>query len=95
MKEHPAIDSLLQADYVVLKVNFSKENRNPEAMQFLGFPQRFGFPVLVILDGNGNRIHTQNTAYLEQDQSYHPKEIISFLKAWNRNAIDPDSYPLK
>ncbi len=58
-KEDQKIDSLLNADYVLVKVNYSKENRNAEAMELLDFPQRFGFPVLVVLDQHGNRIHTQ------------------------------------
>jgi thioredoxin-related protein len=95
IRNHHEIDSLIQADFVVLKVNYNKENRNHAAMQFLGYPQRFGFPVLVVLDEKGNRIHTQNTAYLEKKQSYDPKEIISFLKAWNRKAVSPDTYPMK
>ncbi len=42
-----AVDSILKADYVLVRINYSKENRNPDIMAMLGFPQRFGFPVLV------------------------------------------------
>jgi hypothetical protein len=35
-------------------------------MAFLGNPQRFGFPVFVIIDGDGNVLHTQDSALLEQ-----------------------------
>jgi hypothetical protein len=73
-------------------VNYSKENKNPKAMQILDYPQRFGFPVLVILDGEGKRIHTQNTLYIEEGRSYNEKEILDFLRAWNREAIDPENY---
>lgn len=89
---HYKLDSLIQADYVFIRVNYSKENKNPEAMELLDFPQRFGFPVLVILDENGNRIHTQNTGYLEEDNSYSEKIFFSFLKAWNKEGIDPANY---
>ncbi len=92
IKEHYRLDSIIQANYVFIRVNYSNENKNPEAMELLDFPQRFGFPVLVILDENGNRIHTQNTAYLEEDNSYSEKIIFSFLKVWNKEAIDPTKY---
>lgn len=95
IQEDQKIDSLLKADYVLVKVNYSKENRNPEAMELLGFPQRFGFPVLVVLNEKGQRIHTQNTLYLEKDKSYDSKRIADFLKAWNRKAIEPGSYTEK
>ncbi len=90
--EHKAIDSLIQADFVFIHVNYSKENKNPEAMQLLNFPQRFGFPVLVVLDQSGKRIHTQNTACLEENDTYNEKEIFGFLTSWNKYAIDPERY---
>ncbi len=72
--DQPQVDSVMKADYVFLLVNYSKENKNLDILAELGYPQRFGFPVLVILDQNGNRLHTQNTAYLEKDKSYEQKK---------------------
>ena len=88
----PQLDSLVHADYVLIRVNYSRENKNPEMMEKLGFPQRFGFPVLVVLDQEGNRIHTQNTGILEKDDFYSEEKIADFLKGWNREAIDPETY---
>lgn len=90
--DHDELDSLIKADFVYILVNYSKENKNMEVMARLGNPQRFGFPVLVILDDNGNRIHTQNTAYLEEDTTYNEKKIREFLLNWNSKAIDPSNY---
>jgi hypothetical protein len=73
-------------------VNYSKENKNPDILADLGYPQRFGFPVLVILDGNGNRLHTQNSAYLEQEKAYSMETVIEFLKQWTPAALDPENY---
>ena len=90
--ENKTIDSLLAADYVVLHSNYSKENRNPELMKRLDFPQRFGFPVFVIVDGKGNRLHTQNTGYLEEGQGYSEKKVEEFLKQWNVEALKEEKY---
>ncbi|MBI9033433.1 MAG: thioredoxin family protein [Bacteroidales bacterium] len=92
MNDDPTIDSLLKADYIVQKVNYSKENYNQELIQNLGFPNRFGFPVIVILDQKGNRIHTQNTVYLEEGKGYNGKGITEFLQQWNRASVDPKTY---
>jgi len=92
LNEDHEIDSLIRADYVKILVNYSKENKNDEVLQELGFPQRFGFPVLVILNDKGQRLHTQNSWFLEQDKSYNRKKILAFLKGWDREAIDPSSY---
>ena len=92
IEENPEIDSIIKADYVLIRVNYSKENKNPEAMAMLDYPQRFGFPVLVILNGEGKRLHTQNTLYLEEDEFYNEKRLKDFLLDWNVAAIDPENY---
>lgn len=93
--ETPVIDSLFKADYVVIYVNYSKENKNEAVLKDLGFPQRFGFPVFLILDENGNRIHTQNTAYLEGGEGYSTEKVTEFLKHWNKNALSEENYRSK
>jgi len=88
----PSIDSLLKADFIVEQINYSKENKNTELLKQLDFPQRFGFPVFVILDANGKRIHTQNSVYLEEGEGYSEKKVIEFLKHWNRAALMEKNY---
>ncbi|MFH2096895.1 MAG: thioredoxin family protein [Bacteroidota bacterium] len=87
-----AIDSILKADYVVLKINYSRENKNKEVLTKLNFPQRFGFPVFVILDGSGNRIHTQDSGLLENNKSYDSRKVATFLKNWSPDALSPEQY---
>ena len=86
------IDSLIKSDYIVYHLNYSPENKNKTVFSKYGFPQRFGFPVFLVLDENGNRIHTQNSSYLEQGRSYNKKKVITFLQHWNRQAVDPSVY---
>ncbi|HEY4788355.1 MAG TPA: thioredoxin family protein, partial [Bacteroidales bacterium] len=64
------IDSTLKADYIFMMVNYSKENKNLPVLKELDFPQRFGFPVLVVLDKTGKKIHTQDTGLLEAGDGY-------------------------
>ena len=49
---------------------------------------RFGFPVFVILNEKGERVHTQNSAYLEKGEGYSEKEVVSFLNLWNKKAVE-------
>jgi len=86
------IDSILKSDYVFILLNYSKENKNEVVLAELGYPQRFGFPVLLILDQDGRRLHTQNTAYLEKDKGYDTDKLAGFLLDWNETAMDPKSY---
>jgi thioredoxin-related protein len=87
-----SIDSLVNKCFIVYHLNFSKENQNKEVFAKLGYPQRFGFPVFIILDDNGNRIHTQNSEYLERGKSYNKQEVLNFLMQWSPQALDPTLY---
>ncbi|HSI90563.1 MAG TPA: hypothetical protein VK927_05565, partial [Adhaeribacter sp.] len=61
----------------------------------LDYPQRFGFPVFVVLNEKGQRLHTQNSAYLEEDKGYSRKKVLEFLQQWSKPALDPANYPEK
>ena len=77
----------------MLKLNYSKENKNLAVLKTLDYPQRFGFPVIVITDAAGNRLHTQNSWYLEDEkESYDREKFVSFLNSWTVKATDPESY---
>ena len=89
------IDSLLNANYVVYHLNWSPENKNEAVFEKYEFPERFGFPVFIILDGAGKRIHTQNSAYLEAVKTYDKNKILEFLQQWSPQALDPKSYNQK
>ena len=87
-----ALKNAVNNNYVVVHVNYSDENKNEKLMAKLEYPTRFGFPVFVILDANGKRIHTQNSAYLEEDKGYSKKKVAEFFKHWSPMALDPASY---
>jgi len=89
------IDSIIKADYVFILLNYSKENKNLEVLRTYQNPQRFGFPVFLILDGSGKLLHTQDSGLLELDKGYDPKKTSTFLKQWNYKALDPKNYPDK
>jgi len=90
--DDPQLDSLLRANYEVVKVNYSKENKNLDLLKKLNAPQRFGFPVLVILDDKGKLLHTQNSLYLEKDKSYDRSRIWEFLLGWSYTAVRPENH---
>lgn len=86
------LDSVLKANYVFVLVNYSPENKNLEILKDLEFPQRFGFPVLVVLDAKGKRLHTQDSGLLESGDGYDTKKVFGFLKGWEPVALDPSKY---
>lgn len=89
----PQIDSILNSSFVWYHLNWSKENRNKNIFARFEYPQRFGFPVFIILDENGRRIHTQNSEYLEDGgKSYSKNKVKEFLQMWSPSAFDPAIY---
>jgi thioredoxin-related protein len=81
--ENMKLDSLVKANYEVVEINYSKENDNHEILASLGYPQRFGFPVFVILDGTGKVLHTQDSGYLEQDKGYNQEKVERLFLNWS------------
>lgn len=86
------IDSLLQSSFVIYHLNYSKENKNLPILAKYMYPQRFGFPVFLILDGKGKLLHIQNSAYLEEGKGYSKEKVMDFLSAWTHESLDPGKY---
>ncbi|TWV88675.1 thioredoxin family protein [Chitinophaga pinensis] len=92
LHEDSTLLSEAENNYVIYYLNYSKENKNLPLLQKLGYPQRFGFPVLLVLDAKGNRLHTQNTALLEAADGYDKKKVADMLKQWSPQALNPAFY---
>jgi thioredoxin-related protein len=92
-KADPKIDSVLNSSFVIYYLNTDKDDKNEKIFAKYGYAQRFGFPVFIILDQKGNRIHTQNSAYFENDKkSYDKTKVLDFLEHWSPRSLDPKIY---
>ncbi len=92
-REDTQIDSVISSSYVWYHLNWSKGHENKDIFARYGYAQRFGFPVFIILDGNGTRIHTQNSSYLEDGKkSYDRHKVQEFLEMWSPHALNPAMY---
>jgi thioredoxin-related protein len=91
-KEDRQLDSAINATYIVYHLNYSQENKNKPVFEKFGFPQRFGFPVFIILDSDGNRIHTQNSSYLEEGKGYNKRKVLEFFHDWAPDALNASNY---
>jgi thioredoxin-related protein len=74
------IKNYLNDNYVLLKINYSKENKNEEFLS--QYPKIAGYPHFFVLDKNGRLLHSQNTGELEKDKSYNKNAMMTFLKKW-------------
>ncbi len=98
VKGTPKIDSLMKANYVYLLLNIPREKGKRDYTIFKQFeyPDRFGFPVFVILDKSGKRLNTQDSDAFEYPDpkipGYDTSKVVRFLDMWTVKAIDPATY---
>lgn len=88
LNENKAINQFLNANYILVMVDVGTRDKNLDLNEKYGNPYSLGFPVLVILDREGNQIHTQETGSLEYTKAesdkkgHHPERVLNFLKTW-------------
>ncbi|MBC7909560.1 MAG: thioredoxin family protein [Pyrinomonadaceae bacterium] len=79
--KNPDLLAFREKNFVMLKVNFSEENKNEAALA--GYPKVAGYPHLFVLDADGKLLHSQDTAELEEGKGYNLEKFSSFLKKWS------------
>ena len=58
---------------------------NADVVERYGKPTKHGLPVLVVLDADGQQLHTQDTALLKGDR-HDPAKVLAFLEEWKVGA---------
>ena len=81
LNEDPELHALLTKNYVLLHVNFSRENEN---LSFLAsYPKTTGYPAWYVLSSNGKLLKAEDTSELEQthkiDAGYNKETLNTFL----------------
>lgn len=82
IQTNSTLKTLVAQNYLTYHLNYSPENKNTAYLSKLGNPQRFGFPVLVVLESDGSPLHTQNMALLLKGNGYDYDKLKSFLVQW-------------
>lgn len=83
--EDPELEGLVEKNYVVLHVNFSKENENTKFLR--KYPEPKGYPSWYVLSPKGKLLKAENdTSELEAnhklDQGYNKDALKSFLEKY-------------
>jgi thiol:disulfide interchange protein len=81
LNDDPELHALLEKNYVLLHVNFSRENEN---LNFLGpYPKAKGYPAWYVLSPKGKLLKAEDTSELEQthklDAGYNTATLKTFL----------------
>lgn len=89
LETRPKLAELVARSYVLVRVNYDPQHKNEAVLAELEHPERFGFPVLVVLDGEGKRLHTQDSGLLEVGDHHDPRQVEQFLKGWTPESLRP------
>ena len=89
------ISKVISENFEYIHVNYNprksegavKSQEAATLMKRLDNCGRFGFPVFVVLDESGKVIHTQDSSFLEEGQSYNQEKVLRFFKNWTPKAV--------
>ena len=80
LTDHAELSDLLAKNYVLVKVNFSEENKN-EA--FLAqYPKIDGYPHIFVLAPSGKLLISKSTGDLEEGKGYNLARFVEFLQQY-------------
>ena len=83
----------LKRNYVLVLIDVGKRDKNLDLNEKYGDPFQHGFPVLVVLDAEGNQLWTQETGSLEKpvqegvEKGHDPEKVLTFLEKWEPSDI--------
>ena len=84
------INAVIEQNFVYIHTNYlpRKAGEVGEAlMKRLNNAGRFGFPVFVVLDEEGNIIHIQDSSLLEEGKGYNKEKVLRFFQNWTPKAV--------
>lgn len=95
VEKDTAVNKVVNDNFVYLHVNYNRRQsageeamkKAAQLMQRLGNPGRFGFPVFVVLNENGEVIHIQDSSFLEEGKGYSEEKVLRFFKNWTPAAV--------
>ena len=84
--ENSTLAQYRDENYVMVKVNFSPENKNEAVIS--GYGEVPGYPHLFVLDKDGKLLHSQDTSKLEEGRGYNTTAVATFLKQWSPSSTN-------
>jgi thiol:disulfide interchange protein len=74
----PQVRKALQDHYIVLKLNYSPQNRNEPLLS--RWPRAKGYPHFYVLDAEGKVVASQPSGELEAGKDYDEGKVLAFLQ---------------
>jgi thiol:disulfide interchange protein len=78
IEARPEVQRTLREHYVLVKVNWSPQNRYEKLLS--RWPRPGGYPHFYVLDGEGRLVASQATGELEAARDYDEEKVLAFLR---------------
>ncbi len=78
--ENQAVAAKLRQNYLIMKVNYGDGNDNEEFLA--NYPNIPAYPHFFVLESDGQFLHSQGTAELEDGRGYNEQVFLTFLDKW-------------
>ncbi len=90
-----AVNKVVNDNFVYIHVNYNPrksggdeaQQKAAQLMSRLSRPQRFGFPVFVVIDETGKVLHIQDSSFLEEGKGYSEEKVLRFFKNWTPKVV--------
>ena len=95
VEKDTAVSKVVNESFEYIHVNYNPRKKEGDAsqekalqlMKRLNNPQRFGFPVFVVLNEEGRVLHIQDSSFLEEGKGYDEQKTLRFLRNWTPGAV--------
>ena len=91
VEKNADLTKFIDDNFVFIHSNYNPREKagakTLEMLNKLGNPERFGFPVFVVMDPSGKVLHTQDSSYLEEGNGYSIDKVARFFQNWTPEAV--------
>jgi thioredoxin-related protein len=78
--DHAAVTEKLQRSFIILKVNYSRDNRNEVFLS--DYPDINWYPYIFVLERDGSLLHSKDTRELYSGRYVDEEIFLRFLDQW-------------
>lgn len=82
IKTDEAVAKVIADNYEYIHVNYPTKGTPENLKKRLKNAGRFGYPVFVVLNTEGEVIHIQDSSFLEEGKGYNQQKVLRFFNAW-------------
>ncbi|WP_187478192.1 thioredoxin family protein [Amniculibacterium sp. G2-70] len=83
VQDTPELKSFVDKHFLYYHLNWSPDNKNEALFEKYGNPgEKYGYPVFIILNKNGEMIHVQESSGFEEGKGYSVDKVKEFFEKW-------------